>query len=84
MARYSASHPEVHQKAVAQYSVNHPEKSRTRQGRYIFQKKCSFRKQLEVTLMLSEKLNDRLEAEKLVKWFIQNRKSKIKNYLKVQ
>lgn len=52
-------------------------------SRYIFNKNNSFPRELEVIHKLTEKLKDRLEAEKLVKWVLQNRKIKIKYYLKL-
>ncbi|KAI5722606.1 hypothetical protein M8J76_010895 [Diaphorina citri] len=83
VARYSASNPEVNRKAVARYSASKPEVKKKSMSRYIFNKNNSFPRELEVIHKLTEKLKDRLEAEKLVKWVLQNRKIKIKYYLKL-
>ncbi|KAI5733727.1 hypothetical protein M8J76_015236 [Diaphorina citri] len=82
VASYTEKNPEVHRKAVAVYSSSHPEAEKNKQDRYYFNKKFPASGKIFAVDKLGELLHDRLEAEKIVKWVIQNRNSVMKTYLK--
>ncbi|CAK1589168.1 unnamed protein product [Parnassius mnemosyne] len=74
VARYSASHPEVNQAAVSRYRASHPEVNRQNLARKRSTDKLKFKGNIEtITRVLTTKLKDRLESEKIVKWTLHNR-----------
>lgn len=84
VARYSASHPEVNRKAVAKYSASHLDVNREAASRKRLNEKLQFKvKNVEqIIKSLSSKINDRLEAERLVKWSLYNRQQTLGSLLK--
>ncbi|KAI5726766.1 hypothetical protein M8J76_008082 [Diaphorina citri] len=81
VARYTQAHPEVHRKSTSQYSATHPEVVKVIQDRHNFTKKFAYSKQLCTVSKLAAILNDRLQAEKIVKWVLQHRRDVVKKYL---
>lgn len=81
VSKYSASHPEVNKKAVATYSVAHPEVLKKKWDNYYFSKKYAYTRQIDLENKFMEQMNDRLEAQKLVKLVLQHRREVVKKYL---
>ncbi|CAG4957554.1 unnamed protein product [Parnassius apollo] len=74
VSRYRASHPEVNQAAVSRYRVSHLEVNRQNLARKRSTDKLKFKGNIEtITRVLTTKLKDRLESEKIVKWTLHNR-----------
>ncbi|CAG4941381.1 unnamed protein product [Parnassius apollo] len=74
VSRYRALHPEVNQAAVCRYRASHPEVNRQNLARKRSTDKLKFKGNIEtITRVLTTKLKDRLESEKIVKWTLDNR-----------
>lgn len=84
VSRYSVSHPEVNREAVLRYTVSHPDVNREAVQRKRSNKKLQSRlKNIEkISQALTNKIKDRLAAEKLIKWAVHNRQQTLGNFNK--
>ncbi|CAH0729732.1 unnamed protein product, partial [Brenthis ino] len=84
VARYTATHPEKRREVAARYKDLHPDVNLESVRRKRLNEKLQFRlKNLEkFTQALTDKIQDRLEAEKLIKWVVHSRQQALVNFSK--
>ncbi|KAL0820814.1 hypothetical protein ABMA28_005492, partial [Loxostege sticticalis] len=84
VARYNAAHPKVNQAAVARYKDLNPQLNleSVRRKRSNNKLKLKLNNLENYTQALTKILNDRLEAEKIIKWTVHRRQEALGNFTK--
>ncbi|PZC81708.1 hypothetical protein B5X24_HaOG212152 [Helicoverpa armigera] len=81
--RYTDKNPQVNRLAVKKYAKKNPEVIKKTANIYQAKKKFAFTGENDIVNKLTDKIKDRLEAEKIVKWVLQRRKNMLDNYFRV-